>query len=218
MVSAIEGSFVPLLIINNKAGKDAELLKRFREPAWNYQVVRFLDAAGRDVIPRKDKVWKTRPLAERMVQALKKAKRKVPAGLAALATGQSAGAQLAFAMHCFWTGEMKLGQIDGVTLTEAGWLGGREVTLVTYDPQVISESALRKQAQSLKCADKVFSDLKGYRKARDSDQKRQLQGTKFAKLKLSPQQATKVNAWARVDAKKARRWLNAEQLKQLDGR
>ena len=33
-------------------------------------------------------------------------------------------------MHCFWTGEMKLGQLKGVLETEAGFIGGHEVTLV----------------------------------------------------------------------------------------
>jgi hypothetical protein len=35
LVDAIEEAFAPLLVINNKAGKDAETLKRFSEPAWN---------------------------------------------------------------------------------------------------------------------------------------------------------------------------------------
>ena len=69
-VAAIEGSFTQLLIQNNNPGKDAEALQRFGEPAWNYQVVRFLDAHGGDLIPRKDRVWETGPLAERMIAAL----------------------------------------------------------------------------------------------------------------------------------------------------
>ena len=69
MVNAIESAFVPLLVKNNADGSDAELLKRFKEPAWNYQVVRFLDAGGADIIPRKDRVWTTPALAARMVDA-----------------------------------------------------------------------------------------------------------------------------------------------------
>lgn len=41
-------------------------------------------------------------------------------------------------MCCLWTGEMALGQIDGVITTEAAFMAGREVTLVKYDPAVIS--------------------------------------------------------------------------------
>ena len=49
VVAGIESEFMPLLIHNNKPGKDAEVLRRFGEPAWNYQVVRFLDAQGSDL-------------------------------------------------------------------------------------------------------------------------------------------------------------------------
>lgn len=81
MVAAIEGEFVPLLVINNKRGRDAEILKRFKEPAWNYQVVRFLDAEAKDIIPRKDRVFTAKALATRMVEALEKHGKKAPAEL-----------------------------------------------------------------------------------------------------------------------------------------
>jgi len=86
MVAAIESNFVPLLIKNNAGGRDAELLKRFKEPAWNYQVVRFLDAEAKDIIPRRDRVWTTKALAERMVATLEAKSQDVPAALARLAT------------------------------------------------------------------------------------------------------------------------------------
>ena len=85
IVAAAEGDFVPVAIFNNQPGKDREILKRFKEPAWNYQVVRFLDAGGKDLIPRRDKVWTTAPLAQRMIEALEKAGREVPEGLLAAA-------------------------------------------------------------------------------------------------------------------------------------
>ena len=47
-------------------------------------------------------------------------------------------ARVAFAQYCFWTGEMKLGQIEGVVRTEAGYFQGQEVTLVEYEPARIS--------------------------------------------------------------------------------
>ncbi len=84
MVRAIESEFVPLLIHNNQPGRDAKLLKRFKEPSWNYQVVRFLDAGGADIIPRKDRVWTTPALARRMVAALEKHGREVSDSLNAL--------------------------------------------------------------------------------------------------------------------------------------
>ena len=79
LVEAIENEFFPVLVYNNrKGGMDEELLRRFQEPAWNYQVIRFLNAAGRDVIPRKDRVWTTGGVASRMVEALEAANRPVP--------------------------------------------------------------------------------------------------------------------------------------------
>lgn len=81
----IETHFVPLLIKNNATGRDAELLKRFKEPSWNYQVVRFLDPDAEDIIPRKDRVWTAPELAARMTEALEKHGREVPDELAELA-------------------------------------------------------------------------------------------------------------------------------------
>lgn len=198
VVKSIEENFVTLLIHNNKPGKDAQILKKYDEPAWNYQVVRFLDAEGRDLIPRKDRVWTKPELMERMKAALEKAGRPPMA---------AATRRVAFSQACFWTGEMKLGGIDGVKRTEAGFLGGHEVTLVDYDPGKISLEALKRQASAAGVADETYLTLDGYRKAPESDQKRQLQGTKYARMKLTPEQAAKVNAFARTDPKKADAFL-----------
>lgn len=90
LVAIIEREFVPVLVRNNVPGREAEIRKRFKEPAWNYQVVRFLDAEGKDLIPRKDKVWTLKPLAERMIKALKAAGREVPDDLEGLAGDRAA--------------------------------------------------------------------------------------------------------------------------------
>ncbi len=52
IVEAMESEFIPVLIYNNRGGKDAELLKKYHEPAWNYQVIRFFDNSAKDIIPR----------------------------------------------------------------------------------------------------------------------------------------------------------------------
>ena len=78
-----------MLVYNNRSsGMDRALLERYREPAWNYQVIRFLDAKGRDIIPRKDRVWTTSGVARRMTQALAAVKRPVPDYLENLARSQ----------------------------------------------------------------------------------------------------------------------------------
>lgn len=66
----LSGSFVCVAIHNNKTGADAEVLKKFGEPAWNNPVVRFVNAAGVDLIPRKDGVYTKEELLERMRKAL----------------------------------------------------------------------------------------------------------------------------------------------------
>ncbi|MDJ0808944.1 MAG: hypothetical protein QNJ48_15470 [Desulfobacterales bacterium] len=79
LVKAIEEEFIPMLVYNNRSGgMDRELLERYGEPTWNFQVIRFLDAEGEDIIPRKDRVWTTSGVARRMVKTLRVVKRPVP--------------------------------------------------------------------------------------------------------------------------------------------
>ena len=79
LVEAIENEFFPVLVYNNRnGGLDEKLLKRFQEPAWNYQVIRFINAEGRDIIPRKDRIWTINGVASRMIEALTAADRSVP--------------------------------------------------------------------------------------------------------------------------------------------
>lgn len=235
MVSAIESHFVPVFIPNNQPGKAADVLKRYAEPAWNFQVVRFLDARGRDLIPRRDKVWTVPALAERMVLSLEKAGRPIDPALQTLAGRPSTEPaepaaplrKVAFAQACFWTGEMQLGQIEGVRRTEAGFYEGREVTLVEYDPQRLALADLIKQAMERRCADRIYTVTPedeavaetvadhrrvgpldaSYRAAPASDQKRQIQGTPLEGRPMTPEQATKINAFIRTDPRRAERYL-----------
>ena len=231
VVHAIQANFVPLLIPNNQGGKDAEVLHRFREPAQNYQVVRFLDADAKDLIPRKEGVWTTRALGTRMVEALSAANRPVPGELKTFVAAINGPAsphpaapteRVAFTQYCFWSGEMRLGQIPGVVRTEAGFVAGHEATLVDYDPAQVSLGSLVQQAERARCADAVYVtspeqarlaaqahvsrvlDLGNhYRRAPASDQKKQIQGTAAEGWNLTPEQATKVNAWIRTEPSRA---------------
>lgn len=86
LVKAIENEFLPVLIYNNRSGgKDESVLNRFNEPSWNFQVIRFVDAEGKDLIPRKDKVWTIAGVAARMVEALTVAGRSIPPYLQTMA-------------------------------------------------------------------------------------------------------------------------------------
>lgn len=134
--------------------------------------------------------------------------------------------RVALCQYCFWTGELKIGAIDGVVVTEAGFIGGREVTLVYYDPKKTTLEKILKQAKADGVATAIYLDdpskltgsnkITSYRPAPAHDQKKQIQGTAFAKLKLTPQQATKVNAHARTNPQKALSYLTPEQKKKIN--
>lgn len=220
IVKSIERNFVPLLIHNNKGGEDAEILKKYDEPSWNFQVVRFLDSDGKDLIPRKDRVWTKDELNPRIKAALEKA------GKIQAANPTPKTARLAICQSCFWTGEMKIGAIEGVTRTEAGFFDGREVTLVEYDTDKLSPSEIFEQAKLSGVGTAAYLEdpamLKGskkltsaYRTAPARDQQKQIQGTSFDKLTLAPAQATKVNAYARTNPSKALTYLTPAQVTQL---
>ncbi len=219
VVAAIEDNFIPLLIHNNKGGEDGRIRKKFGEPAWNYQVVRFLDSEGKDIIPRKDRVWTSPGIMTRIQKVLAKTK------TVKTASQRGATERVAFCQYCFWTGERKMGALPAVLETEAGFIGGREVTLVTYDPSRITLESLIKKAVAEEVATDIYLDdpsripgskkLANYRTAPKHDQKKQIQGTIFAELDLSTGQATKINAFARTDPKKAIQYLTPEQREQL---
>lgn len=146
---------------------------------------------------------------------------------------KAATKRVVFAQSCFWTGEMKLGQIEGVVRTEAGFFKGREVTLVEYAPERIALEDLARRARQAGVADTAYLEdgsqrpLGGvplgppldrtYHAAPASDQKKQIEDTPFARLQLSPEQATKVNAFVRQDENKAIAWLNPLQREQVKG-
>ena len=180
-------------------------------------MVRYLDSSGQDVIKRQSRVWNVNPMAARMVAALKAAKQEVPPYLSDLGRDRSNLQQASFAMSCYWTGEARLGSIDGVMSTTSGWAGGREVVSLTYDPKLVKYSKLVETAQSFHCASKVFthtaSQLEtakslvgdraekfpgGARKAKLSDQKYQLRTSRGVRsLPLTSYQSTKVNSFVR---------------------
>lgn len=216
-MKSLETDFIPLVVRNNVGGKDAEILKQYREPSWNNPVVRFVDSTGADIIPRQSGVYSKQGISTRMKTVLEKTKKVSLKGAGADA-GAKKISRIAMSQYCFWTGELEIGGIEGVVRTEAGWLEGHEVTLVDYDESVIKQDALVKKAKAASCANKVYSGnaLAGYRTAREADQKRQLQGTAFAKVpNLTDYQKTKLNAFARGNPRKAKTFLTQDQLKTL---
>ncbi len=236
IVEALEDNFVPLAIYNNVGGKDKQILERFNEPSWNYQVMRFLDSDLKDVLPRKDKVWTINGTARRIATAIQKSGNEVPDYLAKVLVPESnpKNKYVAFAMYCFWTGEAKLGSLDGVIATEAGFYDGREVVIVKYDADTIDLLSLVAEAEKFECASavylptagdrdlvadktrlknvKLFDAKNGYRRAPQSDQKKQLSRvTGLDKLNLTAMQWTKLNS-SQVSGQSIEDWLSPRQL------
>lgn len=229
IVDAIEEAFVPLLIHNNTGGRDAEVLAQYGEPAWNFQVVRFLDSDGFDIIERRDKVWETGPLAARMVQTLEKAGREIPPYLRLVEQEFSDRLEtIHFAQGCFWTGEMHLAQIEGVVYTLAGFMGGHEITTVYFDPNQINAGDVAREAKARGVASIIyaegdvkqslersgfqvqFTDEATHRVAPKRDQKRQISGVPGLKG-LTPAQTAKVNGFFRSSAADAAKYLAPSQ-------
>lgn len=227
LVAAIETEFVPVAIHNNKEGRDAEVLARYEESAWNNPVVRFVDAEGEDVLPRKDEVWSTPAVAARMVAALRASGRKAPPylELARLETDTAHHQAATFAMHCFWEGEARLGSLAGVVRTRAGWVDSKEVVEVVFDPRVTSYSALLERATAMECASTVFTTspeqeaAAGARgealeaaaaDAKESDRLYYLRRSVYRFVPLTNAQAVKVNAALGL-GRDARRWLTGDQ-------
>lgn len=79
VVEAAETLFVPTCVYNNtEDDHDARVRLGFEEPAWNNPVVRVLDGAGEDLIPRVDRRWSVGGLTGAMVEALGQAGEPVP--------------------------------------------------------------------------------------------------------------------------------------------
>jgi len=234
MVEAIEDLFVPLAVFNNQPGKDELILKRFSEPPENFPVVRLIDHEGHDLIPRREDAYFVRDIAERMIDSLEAAHRDVPGylrtTLSEARADRSTRSVVTFATPCFWEGEARLGNIEGVVSTRAATLEGGEVVEVTYDSKTISLPALIRAADAIGYASKVY--LRGDEQlvearsiiesraqpspaaphiAPPSDQKHSLAQSDLRFLPLTPMQATKVNAALRLNDD-FRTWLSPRQL------
>lgn len=205
VVEAAEALFVPTLIYNNRP-QHAALLKSFNEPSWNNPVVRIMGADRTEYVPRHAGDYTVKGLLRSMRAALRAAKRPVPTWLA-LALPPSRIETATFGMYCFWSGEVAIGEIDGVISTRAGFLDGHEVVEATFDPAVISFERLHAAAQAAGQADRVFARTDAQAKAipgaRRTDQpirpskkddKYQLRRHPVRALTLSAAQRTKINA------------------------
>ena len=215
IVEAIESEFVPLAIFNNKKGADAEVLEYFGEPSWNNPVVRMVNADRQDVVPRLGGDYSEHGLVNSMLLALRANNRAAPRYLQILAEemqAKSIGTETAtLSMYCFWTGEKELAKVPGVVATEAGWMGGREVVRVEYNPLLTTYEGLVSEAKKSNCASHVFTEGEGQAEAAalvvgtsatspagkyrvDSEPKYYLSRTIYQYVPMTPLQSARANS------------------------
>lgn len=215
VVEAAQTLFVPVAVYNNHQGADRQVLNRFKEPTWHNPVVRIVDAEERSLAPRIAGDYSVGGLVRGMVQALEASRRDVPQYLQISATERlprgATTAEAVFGMHCFWTGEVCLGGLEGIVATRTGFLGGREVVEVTYDPQRLSYSTLVRHANDQGCANQFYArssdefdrakaiapkaTIRSTRSVRTStkDDKYQLRHSLWRFVPMTPLQATRAN-------------------------
>lgn len=215
IIDAIENEFVPLAVYNNTDGHDREILQSFNEPSWNNPVVRIINADRKELAPRLSGNYTKLGLVKTIKAALEKSRGKAPEYLALLAkelkAEQVEKETAVFAMHCFWTGEGRLGSIDGVISTEPGFMGGREVVKVEFNPESVSFKQLLSLAIKNNVARHVYTDSSTQKKIAedilgsesvsdngnfrpDSQPKYYMSKTPYRFIPMTPLQASKVNS------------------------
>jgi len=160
IAEAIETLFVPVAIFNNRGGADARVLKFYGEPSWNNPVVRIVNSKRKDIVKRIGGNYSKLGVVAAMQEALRKNNLPIPKYLELLheeLAAEKSGTETAtFSMYCFWTGEKKLGNLEGVIETQPGFMNSREVVEVEFDPKKISYETLLKKANKSGCASHVF--------------------------------------------------------------
>ncbi len=210
IVEMIETYFVPLAIYNNKSGKDAAVLKKYKEVAWNNPVSRIVDQNGRDIVDRLNGSYTEGAVIGFIRKGIEANKKLVPKYIQLLEEEYTAiKKEIVLEMYCFWSGEKNIGNQKGVISTLPGFSNGKEVVKVTFDDSAIDEMDVVTNAQKTNNADAVHTN-NSYEKSAlksknivvknlaaftvDKDIHYYLKQSKYASLDLSTSQATKINS------------------------
>jgi peptide methionine sulfoxide reductase MsrA len=215
IVEAIETLFVPVAIYNNKGGEDAKVLKAYNEPTWNNPVVRIVNDKEYELVPRLGNNYSAAGLVHNMLQALDFNNQIAPTYLKLLdeeLVAVNKGTETAtVAMSCYWSGEGKLGKIDGIVATQAGFMGGKEVVNIEYNPEALSYDDLIQKAQNNQCANHVYAENSQQKSSAEAvvsssrvsskkqfrlahDPKYYLSRTHYQYVPMTPLQATRANS------------------------
>ena len=191
LVDAIENEFIPLAIFNNKGGEDKRILNLYDEPTWNNPVVRIVDTQGEDLVRRIAGNYSIAGVVEGMKRALTAADQAIPEYINLIAAEQSVDrGTIYYSMYCFWSGEAAFGDQQGVLATEPGWMDGKEVVRIVYDPNDIVEKELDNIAAKNQC--KPIKEKDDYRI--DKDPQYYLKNSQFSRLALTEIQKTRINS------------------------
>ncbi len=225
IVETIEDQFIPLAIFNNHKGHDREILSQFNEPTWNNPVARIVNANGKDVVDRLSGNYSMLGLISLLEEGIAARKVLVPKYLSLLRSEYTHTEELVLGMYCFWEGEKIIGNMPGVSTTEAGWMSGHEVVKISFDPDQIAAHEIIDHANKRRCADVVFSDesvkqnrvktkaLDEYRI--DRQDKYYLNRSKYKTLNLTKAQATRVNSYL-AQGLSPEEWLSGRQLGEVE--
>lgn len=226
VVEAIEDLFIPVVVHNNKQGKDKEILDFFGEPAWNNPVVRIVDFQLKDVTERLNGNYSSYGLISKMNYTLIKRNKKLPQYLSLLEEeflAQASGVETAYiGMYCFWSGEKCFSQAQGVVETHAGFINGSEVVEIKYNPVKTSLEALIEHGKEMKCADRLYSEKKSKHNSTisnhdkgnfrlDHESKYYIYNSKYRFLPMTETQACKVN-FALANGKSPDDYLSNRQI------
>lgn len=211
---------MPALVRNNVEGREREVLERFGEPTWANPSARVVRADTEASLVQLSGVYSLGGVLNAAARGLEASGERVPPWLKLHAVS-GRRARATFAMACFWTGEARLGGLEGVLSTRTGWRGRSEVVEVDYDPSLIAEAKLRAVAERMDCAQPF--DAQASFRATPKDDKYQIRRSLLRFLPLSPTQASRINAtggrdlgsllsprqaalWARIQANPEAAW------------
>ncbi len=192
MVEMIQDHFVPVAIYNNRKGPDAEIVRRFGEPAWNNPVVHFLNPDGTALLPKLSDRYDAIALHDKIAGAVERMGWEVPEYFRLLRGDLLIDSGLAnkawYETPCFWSGEVSLLEHPAVLSTDAGWIEGEEVVEVHFDPRIASLADLDHFARN-----EGFVRARSGRFGIDTDPQYYLAKTNFSFLPLTKVQRSKIN-------------------------
>jgi hypothetical protein len=207
----IETYYIPLAIYNNKGGKDKIVLDRYKEPSWNNPVLRIVNNEGNPTQNRLAGKYSKSEVLDYLKNDLNK-KTKLPEYINIVGDewyAENQKEEITMSMYCFWTGEKTYGELNGVVNTTAGFMDGKEVVKVEFNPSLTSAKHIINHGKKNKCADGVYVSDKSlqkelnknkigyntYKKFRpDKDQNYYLKKSKYSNIPMSKMQAMKVNS------------------------